>query len=529
MNARLSSQGGFAEGRGGWLVSARRGYLDLALRLTQQNDSLKPRYYDAFAKVDYDLPGGGRLSAHLLGARDDMTFRDSNEGSLLSRYVSGYGWLTWESDRAARLRQRTVASVGRLTWRRDADAIGMDDAGRVWPSAEVNDDRGLTALGLRQDWSLDLGARALLKWGVDLRRESADYDYARWVRRDFVAGPGAISFRHDTAAAAFGKAGTRAGAYVAQRLRPADRVTIELGLRHDRASAAGDAVTSPRLNVSWQPRPGTTVRGAWGRYSQSQSLFSVQTQDGETELSPAERSEQRVLGVEQALPWGLSARVEAYDQRVSTRRVRWTNVGGDIEFLPETAWDRVRFGGATGRARGLEALVSRDARGRVDWSASYALASATDRVGDRDVARVSDQRHTVQLNWSYHPTSDRWRFSTAALWYSGRPYTPQMVDVDTVANTPSQFWIITPSRFPGELSSRRLPNYHRVDVRWTRYFDTRRGRLSLFAEVFNLLNTKNVGTYFTNVSVSRQRQVTLVPAFDTMMPRLPTAGIAWEF
>jgi len=41
----------------------------------------------------------------------------------------------------------------------------------------------------------------------------------------------------------------------------------------------------------------TRLRGAWGRYSQSQSLFSIQAEDGETALARAERSEQRVLGV----------------------------------------------------------------------------------------------------------------------------------------------------------------------------------------------------------------------------------------
>jgi hypothetical protein len=529
MNARASSQGGFAGGRGGWLVSARRGYLDLALRLTSQNDSLKPRYYDAFAKADYDLPNGGRVSAHLLHAGDDMTFRDSDDGTLLSRYVSSYAWVTWDGSPDARLRQRTVASVGRLSWRRDAQALDYDESGKVVPAAEVDDRRSLDVLGLRQDWALDVAPRALLKWGVDVRRESAEYDYGRWVLRRSVVAPGEVASRRDTVTAAPGVSGTRLGAYVAQRFRPLDALAIEVGLRHDRASAAGDAVTSPRLNVSWQPRPGTTLRGAWGRYSQSQSLFAIQAEDGVTGLSRAERSEQRVLGVEQALPRGLTARVEAYDQRVSPRRPRWMNVGGDLDMLPEIAWDRVLIAAERGRARGVELLLASDARGRVDWSTSYTLASATDAVGGRDVARVSDQRHAVQLNWSYHPRSDRWRLSMSTTWHSGRPYTPQLVDVDTVTNTPQQFRIVTPSRYAGELSSGRFPNYHRVDARWTRYFDTRRGRLSVFAEVFNLLNTKNIGTYYTNVNVDRQRRVTLVPGFDTMIPRLPTAGIAWEF
>ena len=73
MNARLTSQGGFAGGRGGWLVSMRPGYLDVALKLTSVSDSIRPRYYDLFAKAQYDLGRGGRVAMHVLRASD--TFR----------------------------------------------------------------------------------------------------------------------------------------------------------------------------------------------------------------------------------------------------------------------------------------------------------------------------------------------------------------------------------------------------------------------------------------------------------------------
>ena len=53
MNAKFMSQGSFRQDKGSWLVSARRGYLDLVLELMDEHDPPLPKYYDTFAKVQY--------------------------------------------------------------------------------------------------------------------------------------------------------------------------------------------------------------------------------------------------------------------------------------------------------------------------------------------------------------------------------------------------------------------------------------------------------------------------------------------
>jgi hypothetical protein len=162
------------------------------------------------------------------------------------------------------------------------------------------------------------------------------------------------------------------------------------------------------------------------------------------------------------------------------------------------------------------------------WSTGYALASVTDRIAGRTVPRSIDQRHTITGDWAYRSKSNKWRFSTAGVWRSGWPYTPPILTVDTVANTPTLFDIVV-TRSPGELNSERLPSYRRIDARWTRFIDTRNGRVALFLEVYNLLDAKNRRGYSTNINVDRNRQVSFPREGQDWLPRLPTFGITWEF
>jgi hypothetical protein len=522
MNARLTSQGELNGGRGAWLFSARRGYLDLALKLASAQDSLDPKYYDVFAKAEYNLGRAGQVSVHVLDAGDALTYLDTPDPSIRSRYRSSYAWLNWDG-RVGPLRQQTVASLGRLRWRRDGDRL---ENGAL--TALVSDRRSLSVGGVRQDWSLALTPRALLKFGADVKQSAADYDYLSQVENESVDG-GVVTRAWDTTAVQQSPRSTRVGVYVAPRYRPFRSLAVELGLRYDGASHTDDAVFSPRLNLSWQPRVGTSVRGAWGRYAQSQPLAGLQAQDGIDRFFSAERAEHRVIGVEQMLPRGLTGRVEMYERRLSNERPRFVSAAPGIEVFPEINWDRVRIDPERGRARGVELLFARDEGRRVDWSVGYALASVTDHIRGRDVPRATDQRHTVTADWAYRPTSNKWRLSIAGVWHSGWPYTLQVVTIDTIAKSPTTFGIL-PQWAAGELNTERLPSYRRVDARWTRFIDTRNGRVALFAEVYNLLGIHNRRGYYTNVNFdARGGRVTFPRSSEDWIPRLPTVGITWEF
>jgi hypothetical protein len=522
MNARATMQGGFAGGKGGWLVSARPGYLDVALKFTEIADSIQPRYYDLFAKAQYDLPRGGRIAMHVLRAGDSFRFLKKDEPNIFSSYGSSYGWLTWDNAMiGGRLRMQTVASAGALAWQRHGENYATTGA----QTAEIDDSRSLDRVGFRQDWTLDVTPRLMFKWGADAKRETAAYDYYRLLGTRQADGTRAG--RNDSVSTQVAPRADKLALYFAPRVQVFSSLTVEAGARLDRSTLTDESIVSPRLNVSWQPRERTVVRAAWGGYSQSQPLFSLQAEDGVTSFAPAERAEQRTIGVEHSMRNGIVARVETYEKRLTHARGRYANLGGDLWLFPELLWDRKLIDRTAGLDRGVELQLARSDAERMDWSLGYALSKSTDVVEGRTVPRAFDQRHAIHGDWSLHPRNDSWRLSVGGLWHSGWPYTPTNLSVDTVTNTPTKFAIST-WRTPGELNSARLRSYHRVDVRWTKYFHTRSGRLAVFGEVYNLFGTVNPRGYWRDATVDG-RKVTLTTGEINQWPRLPVAGFSWQF
>jgi hypothetical protein len=520
-NLRAMSQGGFDGGRGGWIVSARRGYLDIALRLTNTSDSLKPTYYDVFGKVQYDLGANQRVSAHVLHANDRLTYLTTGEPNIESHYESSYGWLRWEGTFGERLRGEAVASIGRVQWGR----MGTQDENGGSPLLRIDDRRRFDVGSLRQDWTMSFSDRAALRVGGEVKQLAADYYYLGWQRR-FVSGNGEFGSFIDSTGVEATPEGSSLGTYASQRLRLASSLVVEGGVRYDRqAYGVRDAQVSPRISAAWTPFDGTAVRAAWGHYHQAQPIYELQAVDGIDTFFPAERAEHRVVGVEQQLPWHVSARAEVYERKLTHQRPRFINAMNAVQAFPEVTTDRIRIDPTEGNARGVEVYLRRAGATRFEWSASYALSRVQDKIDDRWTLRQMDQRHAFSLDASYRATSGKWRVSAGWLYHSGWPYTPEYFRVDTIFLDGHALNTNITSRI-GALSSGRLPSYRRLDLRATRYFDTRRGRIAVFADIFNALNRRNALGWNYDIRFNPLR---LDRSVDSQIPRLPTLGVTWEF
>ena len=522
INAGILGEGGFDGGRGQWLLSARRTELGTVMRWVDPDSGFDPDFYDVFGKVSYQLGNDTLLSAHVLWSKDTDHYEDEGNGvidELLDASSSvRYGWFNLKTAWTSRLYSQTVLSTGRV----ERDRAGWVD---YWYQAGMVDDaRSSSTQGLKQDWSLDLGDRHALKWGFDLKRTDADYDYESFaiIRDPLFIGSGEPRITERAAALRF--EGNSYGIYLADRFRPVEPLVVEVGLRWDRQTVTDEDQISPRLNFAYTLGTRTTLRAAWGDYSQAQRLDELQVGDGMTTFQPAQHAEHRLLSLDHSLASGLDLRLELYQKKLSDVKVRYENLMNPMEILPELEGDRIRVAPERAEAKGVELVLRRDGGRRISWWLSYAYSRAEDRIDGEWVPRSWDQPNTFNFSVNYTPR-ERWNFNVSGVYHSGWPTTAVYGEIS--ANPDGSYQV---ALWPGPRNRERLEDYRRVDVRASRDIQLRRSVCSVFLEVSNLFNRDNLGRPESFDFVERPDGTLVVQAdYESFFPVIPSFGIRWTF
>lgn len=519
LHARVMSEGTFGNGKGHWLASARRGYFDLVMQVVEPESKFRPTYYDVLGKWQYRLSNRHTFSANVLHAGDNLDLEEDGDVTNTG-YGNSYGWLGLQSFWSPQLYSHTVASVGRV--RQDRRALYYI-SGRRNVFMEALEQRDLNVYAIKQDWSFGLAERHFLKWGFNLKRFAAAYDYFNSNPHAVGRGSNDLLFEYDTTAVQLNPNGSEMGFYFADRMRLFAPLTVELGMRYDRASHTDDENLSPRVHAAYALGKATVLRLGWGRFYQAQGLQELQAQDGDADFYPAELAEHRVLGVEHQFENGVNLRVEAYQKRLSQLRPRYHNLSNSLEFFPEVDGDRVRLEPERGDARGVEVFAKRDAGGKLAWWASYAYAIAEDEILGQKVLRNFDQRHTIYLDATYRP-APRWRVNVAWQYHTGWPYTPATVEPAQYPDGTRYYRTVY-----GKLNSERYPAFHSMDVKVSRYFDAGQGRVNVFLEFINFYNRGNVKNYYFEDFLLPNGEIAFEQGADLWLPRLPSIGVSWEF
>lgn len=518
LNVSGTSAGRFAQGRAHWLASARRGSTEVVDRFLGTE---RPTFWDLFGKVGWDLSAGHSLRLHTLVASDGLETReveDEDRKTFLTDYDAAHLWLRHQGTVAERALVETRVSWAEFD--RDRRGLEFDEEKR----AEVVDLRSSTVATLGQTWNLETRGGQSLEAGFEARRYRSRFDYRNNLEARFRFRSPELAPRDVPRRFAERIDGDHLGTYVSHRFIPIEPVTAELGLRYDHHSLTEEATASPRLHVAWRPDHASVVRLGWGVYRQSQRPYELAVEDGESKLSRSERSDHLVLGYERAFGdegAALSAlRIEAYDRRVRHPRPHAENLFEAINTFQEIEPDRVRLVPDESWARGLEVLVRGSLGDDGRWWANYAFARAREQVGRRELARATDQAHSLNLYWGTR-LGKHWDVSAVWRFHTGWPTTTVQVVAEQDEEGELDFLAVL-----GPIYGERLPNYHRLDLRASREWQWRSGRLTFFFDLQNVYDHENVAGFDLAFD---EDDGTLEIEPENWPGLFPSLGVTWEF
>jgi TonB-dependent receptor-like protein/carboxypeptidase family protein len=479
--------------KGSWLASGRQSYLDLVIdRLV--DDQVQFGFTDAQAKLEYDLSPSQRVGLTVIGGRSRLKEPeqeiDANDLYVgLNASAVGIGTWRWTG-------RRTFVSAGLL--------------------AGVNRFRNETLGGAELDrgregqWSarVDVQHQRSSRLSLEAGAEIDAFHESRHRQRPIVG----TTYRvvNDYAAT-----GERSGAYAAARWSPTARVTLSPGIRLDQWSLTGESTASPWLQAQWKPASGTSIRAATGLYQQFPHFEQIVGAWGTPGLA-RERAAHVDAGIEQTIGAAARVQVTVYDREergmlrrpgAETRVVDGRLVRGSTAARYESRLD--------GYARGVEILVQRlDTSGISGWiSYAYGRNRYTDVVSGEAFWGDLDQRHTINLYGLYRlspQTSLTGKFRIGSNFPAPGYYTQSGARY-----------------FAGETRNDvRLPSFARLDLRVNHSFVWTRRRLTLFAEVINVLNRENVRYHPPSID---PRTFEARRLFESLLPVVPSAGLLFEF
>ncbi len=496
------------DGKGSWLVAARRSYVDQVLKSRMAGPAALPAYWDLDARV-FRRVGANDLRFGFLRSGDFLSARLGDTFSFAPAESSGLEWN----------RRLTLAS---LNWERPAGRWALTQAiAYAWRSQALELFGGLPQHAEQTsrtfDWRGDARRPSRrITWVTGAQLTHAHTLYGLDINRLSILEPDRRSNPRsplDTLRVTSSYEGRNvymAGYVQAETGLVDSTLSAILGLRVERSSRSGQTEPSPRVRLSWRtPVAGLVVHAAAGDYLQFPGdRLEADPTVGNPNLK-AERARHLVVGAARTFDRGARLSLQGYHKSLSDLIV--FDASAPAGTPPYSNRGR-------GTARGLEFLAHMP-RTRWDGWVSYTLGEVRyrDWEGGAEYAPAQDLRHTIAFVGRVRP-AEGWTFGVKWRAQSGRPYTPVVGREDLSEFYDGVGFIPVLGTYHGG----RFPWYHRLDVRGERAFRLGATRVTAALEVINAYGRHNLYDYRYVDGYSRAEPV-------RMLPFLPSFGVTVAF
>ncbi len=523
-------EGPIKAGRGSWVASVRRSFLDFFTNDIGIGGT--PVNYSYNGKAVYDLTPRDRIWAVSVSG-DDRIRLGAAEGiapeeelsTLDIRYngwrtANGFNWQRIFGDRGVGLLGVTHSEAGVSARVRDLVRGGLPPPGLSIEDQIANgqlvyrDDSREGESTIKYDLTLYLPRINKLQAGGSFKLFRINYNTATPFGNDnpYSLRPGVnpIALRQSYTT-------TQTGTYLQTTQDLTRRLNLTWGGRYDHYALLQRGRFSPRLGMSYRLTDKLSWRGSYGIYYQQPFFLFVSAFPENRGLIPF-RADHYVTGLSYVASDSFRMTVEAYrkdyrDYPVATQfpSLSLASVGDTFStreiLFPLTSAGR-------GRAQGIEIFAEKKFSGR--WFGQTNLAFSRTRVAGLDgVLRPGTYDYPFVFNLvGGYRLSPKWEFSTRWVHLTGRPFTP----FNEAASVAQRRGIFDLTRVNAE----RAMAYQRLDLRADYTFRFREQNVLLFIGIQNVLNRQN----FARISWDRRNNRS---RFDDQLGLFPLIGLDWRF
>ncbi len=484
---------GTRNGSAGWIVAGRASYVGWIARRIEPATTTTFVFGDVNAKLSWDpspqhrvelLGLAGRL---VIDERDDAPGRNSLDHAVTD---SGFALASsrWQATPSFTVRHRVAVGADRF---HNQNAQG-EELGR----------------GRRVDVSVFHDStwmphpQLVVEGGLMFERaRESQYLTRLSTRPPLSVALEAVSGMRDTT-----------GGHLGTTWTPVATVTLTSGVRLDADSLVhGGPTASAWALGAWRLTSAWAIRGGVTQLHQAPTIPQLEGTRGSRAL-PAERAVNTDVLLSRRVATAWRVHVAAY-RRVGTDEARLPDaepqlVNGRVQPASTTSrWD-ARLDSVS---EGLELLAQRSSPTGLSGWVSYAQGRMRvhDRVTGERYPGDYDQRHGLNAYLAWR-LSYRTALATKFRYGSNVPFRGYYTATAPAPDGTPQYVIA------GERNTARLPVYARLDVRVHRAFVRGARRLTLFAEVLNVVNRENWGP-------------TGGRSAERLFPMVPTAGLLVEW
>ena len=488
-------------GNGTMIFSARRGFFDLLTNLL--NKPAAPQYYDAVAKLTYDLDEKNRISFVGFYYLDQILREGTSTTKKTTTETTNfkYDYLTRDD----------YGTAFGINWRylfspKAFALTTLSFSGNGWNTLQgTESDRSLSGEDIREN-SFDIKNEVTINVFDNLELKTGGYlrfidsKHIAWRPADTtrigqIIPASSISFLPEVS--------NKVSFFLQNTWRPFVRLSLTSGVRYDYFSFTKEGNVSPRISASYHLTDKTSLNASFGKFYQTPAAYQIALDPLNVQLKSG-LATHYIVGIDHLFAEDTKFTVELYYKDLSNVFV----ANDTTDILTNTG---------TGFAQGIEFSLQKKFTDGIVGSASYSYSTSKrkDASSLPEYYFEYDRPHILNLLGGFE-LSKTWQIGFKFQYASGNPYTPAV----GVATKNGNFYVID-----GEYNSGRLPDYHKLDVRIDKKFIFEKWTLTAYLDLWNVYNQENVLSYSSKVDATGG--ITTTPRLDFGI--LPILGLSAQF